>query len=253
MFRGLCENAYIVCWVLASLLFCCGLVYCLVGVIIRQYGISLKLLLLGEEYIFALISSVLIFLIFSFPIALLVWIIVCFLMNCFFKNNRRLENCIVYFEQNKNVITSRQLKLLSQLNPYLTSARIALWIKDFQHLRKEALYKIDCGAHVNSFKHKQRIFPLSIFATGTIGITVSLLTYGHLVENSNLFLMLLLENYAILSCVLLSLYIFLYFSLVGNIFHYMYGHKRLFKIIFGVFSLIMYVSVTLISIGNLHI
>lgn len=249
MFRALCENTYIVCWILASLLFLYVSVYFLVGAIIRKCGISLKLLLIGEEYIFALVSSVIIFLTFSFPIALVIWLTVCLLANYLFKNNRRIVCYIVHLEQNKNALTNRELKLLSQLNPYLTSVRMVLWIKDFQRLRKESLYKIDCNDHTNHFRNKCKKYLFSFLATGAIGIMASLLIYGHLVENSSSFLMLLLENYAILSCVLLTLYALLYFSLVGNIFHYMYNHKRLFQIMFGVFSLIMYVVVTVISIN----
>ena len=63
--------------------------------------------------------------------------------------------------------------------------------------------------------------------------------------------MLLLENYAILSCVLFALYVLLYFAVVGNIFHYMYERKRLFKILFSVFSVIMYVGVTAISMNSI--
>ena len=61
--------------------------------------------------------------------------------------------------------------------------------------------------------------------------------------------MLLLENYVILSSVLFILYIILYFSLICNIFHYMYSQKKLFNILYGVFSLIMYVGVTAISMN----
>ena len=250
MLRPLYENVYIVTWIFVSLLLLCVSGYFLVGKITKKYGISLKLLLIGEEYIVALISSIVIFLVLSFPIALIVWLIVIFLINYFFKNNRRLVSYIIYCEQNKKALTSRQLRLLSQLNPCLKSTSIILWIKVFQHLRRGALCKIDRGVHINHIKYKCRAFPFSIFTTGVIGISLSLLTYGRIDENSSSFLMLLLQNYAILSGILFVLYTLLYFSLVGNIFHYMYGHKRLFKFIFAVFSVLMYVAVTAISMNN---
>lgn len=249
MFRTLYENSYSVCLTLAFLLFICVLVYLFVGIIIRKCGVYLKQLLVGEEYMFALISSVVIFLIFSFPIALLVWIIICFSMNYFFKNNRRLVSYIDYFEQNKNVITNHQYRLLSQLNPCLSSGVIIFWIKDFQHLKHKTMCKMDTVPQISHFKYKHSIFPFSIFAAGTIGIFVSLLTYGYLVEDNSSNLMLLLENYAILSCVLFVLYHILYLYIVGNIFHNMYGQKRLFKIIFIVFSIFMYICVSVISIN----
>lgn len=250
MFRALYENVYIVCWIFGSLLLLCVLVYFLVGKITKKYGISLKLLLIGEQYIVALISSVVIFLTFSFPVAIAIWFLIYFLMNFIFRNNRRIISCIVYCEQNKAVLNRQQLSLFLQLNPCVLSTYITLWIKDFRRLRRKVLYKLDSDIHINHLKYKCKILPFSFFASGIIGISVALLTYGNLVENSDAFLILLLENYTILSCALFALYVLLYFSLVGNVFHYMYGHKRLFKILFAIFSMIMYVGVTAVSMNN---
>ena len=250
MFRPLYENIHTVCWIFSSLLFLCVLIYFLVGAIIKRYGISFKLLLIGEEYMFALLSSVVIFLTLSFPIALATWFIVFFLMSYIFRDNQRIISYFAHCELNKNMLNRRQLRLYSQSNSNLSSTRITLWIKDFYCLRRRTLYNLNSDIHTNHSKHKCKILPFSLFASGTIGISVSLLTYGCLVENSSLFLMNVLENYAILSCVLVVLYMLLYFALVGNIYHYMYGHKRLFKIMFGVFSIIMYVGVTVISMNT---
>lgn len=73
MFRALNEKVYILCWIFASLLLLCVLGYFLVGLIIKRHGISLKLLLIGEEYIFASIGSIVIFLTLLFPVAFYVW------------------------------------------------------------------------------------------------------------------------------------------------------------------------------------
>lgn len=227
----------------------CVLGYFLCGIITKRRGISLKLLLIGEEYIFASISSIVIFLTLSFPVALLAWLIIYFLMNFIFRNNLKLISCIAYFEQNRTALSSRQLRLLSQLTPCVTSTYITSWTKDFRRLRKECLIKLDGDIHIDRLKFKCRILPFSVFASCIPGMSVALLTYGNLVESSDSFLMLLLENYAILSCVLCALYVLLYFSLVGNAFHYVYGHIKLFKIIFAVFSVIMYVGVTAISMN----
>ena len=250
MFRALYESIHIVGWVFTALILICIFAYFLIGVIIKKYGIYMKLLLIGEEYVFSLISSILIFLTLSFLMALTIWLIVFFLMNCFFRKNQRIINCIVYCEQHKNTFTERQLRLMLQLNPCLKSAGLILWIKDFRRLRREVLYKIDNNIYINLSKFKYKPLPFSVFGLSTIGIFGAFLTYGHLIENTNSFMMLLLENYSILSCVLFVLYWLLYFSMVNNIFHYMYGYKKLFKVIFFVFSVIMYVCVTVISMNT---
>lgn len=250
MIRALYENIHIVGWIFASLLLLYVLVYFLVGIIIKRHGISLKQLLIGEVYTFSLIGSMVIFLTLSFPVALAAWLLICFLMNFIFRNNRRLISCIVYCEQNRTKLSRQQLKMLLQLNPCVTSKHIALWIKDFHRLRREVLNKLDSNIHINRLKFKCKILTVSFFVSGIVGIFVTLLAYGNLIENNNCLLMIVLENYAILLCILCILYILLYFSLVGNILHYMYGRKRLFKILFAIFSTIMYIVVTAISMNN---
>lgn len=250
MFRALYDNVHTVCWIFASLMLLCALLYFIVGVIIKIHGIPLKLLLIGEECVFATVSSIIIFLTFSLPAALAVWLLICFLMYFIFRNNRRLISCIVYYEQNKAALSSRQLRMFSKLNPCVTSTHITSWIKDFQRLRREMLYKLESDAHSNRLKQKRKILPFSFFASGTLGLFVTLFTYGDLIDHSNSFLILLLENYTLLSCVLYVLYWLFYFSSVANRFHTMYGHKRLFMILFAAFSILMYVGVTVISMNG---
>ncbi len=250
MFRAIYQNYHIICWIFALSLVLSLLIYSFIGIRTKKYGISLKILLIAEEYIFAAISSIIIFMIFSFPVALAVWFLLYFLMNFIFRNHRRIISCIIYCEQNMTALTSQQMKLFLQLNPCVKSSNIASWTKEFCRLRKEVLYKLDNNIYVKHLNFKCKMLPFSILASGMIGIWMALLTYGNLVENGNSFLLLLLENYAILSGVLLALYVLLYLSLVGNVLHYMWGQKRLFKIIFAIFSIIMYIGVTVISMNN---
>ena len=161
MFRALNENVYTVCWIFAALLLFCVLLYFLVGIITKRHGISLKLLLIGEEYIFATVSSIIIFLTLSLPAALAAWIFICFLMNFIFRNNQRLISCIDYCEHNKTALSRRQLKFFSQFTPCVTSAHITSWVKDFRRLRRDALYELDSDTHIKNLKFKCKILPFS--------------------------------------------------------------------------------------------
>lgn len=190
MFRTLNENIYVLCWIFAALLVLCVSGCFITKVIIKRRGVSLKFLLRGEQYVFASLSSVLIFLIFSFPAALAAWILFFLLMN----------------------------------------------------FACDEMFK----THTKSGR---RMLPFSIFASGTIGIAAAFFTYDGLFESYDSLLTRLTENCALLSCVLFPLYLLLYFSTAGNFFHYMHGHKRLFKILFAAFSVIMYVCVTLIAMN----
>lgn len=240
MFRALNEKVYILCWIFASLLLLCVLGYFLVGLIIKRHGISLKLLLIGEEYIFASIGSIVIFLTLLFPVAFYVWGLTFVLMHFVFGSNNRIISYIDRCDRNKISINSRQL------NPYLTCERITSWVQDFRHLRRKVCGEIS----IKNSKSKCGIMPFPIFASGTIGISAAFFAYGCLFENCDSFLARLLENYASLSCVLCVLYVLLYLSTAGNVFHHMYGYKRLFKILFAVFSIIMYVGITMISMNT---
>ena len=250
MFRELYENADALYFILASFIILLALIYFIVGRITEKRGIYLKYLIIGKGYIFSVISSIMIFLTISFPLVLVVWFLLYFLANLVFKNDRKILSFINYYEQNKTALTSRQMRTFSKLNLYVTSTSFSSWIKSFYHLRRELLNKLNSDVDIAHLNLKCQIFPLPFFVSGIIGLFASLLTYGNLVENSNSFFMVLLENYAILSIVLLFLYVLLYFSLVGNVFHRMYGKKRLFKILFALFSIFMFVGVTAISMNN---
>lgn len=88
-----------------------------------------------------------------------------------------------------------------------------------------------------------------IFASGTLGLFVTLFTYGDLIDHSDFFPMLMLENYAVLSCVLYVLYWLLYILVANTNGRPLYGDKKLFRILFAVFSLFMYVGVTAICMN----
>ena len=247
MLRALHENVPMVCWIVLSLLLFCALVYFLVGTVTKRKGISLKLLLMGEEYLFAAICSIVIFLAFSFPVALAAWLLMYFLMGFIFEKNQRILSKITHCERNKTANEKHQPSLVSQLNPYVTSISIASWIHDLRRTRRYVLSSpplVDCS----NFRYE--ILPFSFFATGTIGASTALLIYKNLVDHCDSFWMLLLENYASLAFILFPLYIFLYAYFVGNIFHYMHGQKGLFKILFAAFSIIMYIGVTAISLNH---
>ena len=79
MFRAIYQNYHIICWIFALSLVLSLLIYFFIGIRTKKYGISLKILLIAEEYIFAAISSIIIFMIFSFPVALAVWFLLYFL------------------------------------------------------------------------------------------------------------------------------------------------------------------------------
>lgn len=232
--------------ILGGVLLFCVSVYLVIGVITSKKGICLKSLLIGEEYVVALIISVVNFSVFSFPLALIVWVIVFWLMHYFLRDNRRIISYIVHYEQNKNMFNHKQMKLFSQLNPNVVSPGAILWMKTFRHFKRDVLRLIDS---IDSPKIKSRTLPISVFALGTMGIFAVLCADGYLIENTNSSVMMLIENYTILSSCLVILYLLLYMVFVKNIFHYMYGHIRLYKIIFGVFSAFMYIVVTMISLN----
>jgi len=250
MFRDLSEYAYIICLIFASLIFIGVLGYLIIGIIVKTRGISLKLILRGEEYVFAAISSIVIFLTFSFPIALGLWILIYFIMGILFKNDQKIIRSIEDLEQSIyekiHDLNVDQLESLGKKIPYVYSPHIILWINDFQLSRRAALI----SSHTSFLKSKFKPLPFSFFSTGVVGISIALLTYGNLVDYSNSFPMLLLENYAVLSCVLAVMYVVLYISTVKNIYNYAHGNKKLFNIIFAVFSVIMCVGVAMISLNN---
>lgn len=124
------------------------------------------------------------------------------------------------------------------------------WIKNFRYERANRSYKVDNDTDINSLKIKCKILPSIFFYSEVYGIFVVSIIYGTLVGEHNCFLLRLLENYAILSGIMYPLYFLMYFSLAGNTFHYMYGRKKLFKIIFTAFSLIVYVIVAAISMNK---
>lgn len=196
---------------------------------------SLKGLLIGEEHLFAALSSIVIFLSFSFKIALVIWIITYLIMCFLFRNNHGVIRYIN--DLKKNIL-------------HVSSTRISLWVKDFWALRKEVLNKIDRDAHTNPSKFKFNLSPFSVFQTGMIGVFMALLTYENLVDNSGSFTSILLENYAVLLCVLSVLNVIFYLGTVKNIFHMLYGNKTLFRILFFIFSVIMFVAATMISMNR---
>ena len=165
MFRTLSENAHIICWIFASLIFLCISGYFLLGLILKKQEMSLKGLLIGEEHLFAALSSIVIFLSFSFKIALVIWIFTYLIMCFLFRNNHRIIRYINDLEKNilHKSTSTKQIISLSQTIPYVSSARITLWVKDFWALRKEVLNKIDRDAHTNPSKFKFNLSPFFSF------------------------------------------------------------------------------------------
>ena len=159
---------------------------------------------------------------------------------CFlFRNNHRVIRYINNLKKNK---------LYMSMN--VSSTRISLWVKDFWALRKEVLNKIDRDAHTKPSKFKFNLSPFSVFQTGTIGVFTALLTYENLVDNSGSFASILLENYAVLLCVLSVLDVILYLCTVKSILSKLYDKKTLFRILFFIFSVIMFVAATMISMNR---
>lgn len=247
MFRPIFENSHKICCFLIILFLLCIFIYFLAGILAKRQRLTLKIFLIGKEYFLNIISAIFIFLVFSFPVAMVVWVFIKVLMDCFFRRERMLVNCIKYYENNKKDLKQKEVRFLSQLNPCVTPKYVISWINDVKDVQRRMLQKIDENIRIKSLNIKQKFLLTPIFSTTIIVVFIDLLIYGKLFENYNCFLLLLLENYVILLGVLYTLYWLMYFSIVANVFHIMYGYRRLFKIIFAIFSVIMFIVVTAIS------
>ena len=239
-----CFIVFIVCGVLLILY------YLLTGLIIKYRGCSLVCFLRLEEYTIAVLASIGVFLIFSLPTAIIIWIVIYFFMNILFAGNRRIRSYATYCEQNKEKLTHHQLKLSSRLKSDIKFSQTIMWAKVFFVERKEVLNILNREQLVKKTELKFRLLPFTLFAVGTIGVDISLLIYGGLIDKHRLIPLILLENYTILASALFVLYPVLYFATIGNPFHYLYSHKRLFQCGFISFALILFIAVTVISFNE---
>lgn len=115
------------------------------------------------------------------------------------------------------------------------------WVLDAQ--QKSAKKK--WGTEERDYAHEKWTFRFYVIAF-FVGIPLLL---GIALYQEYVPVMVLIENYTILSSCLVILYLLLYVGFVKNVFHYMYGRIRLYKILFGVFSALMYIVVTMISLN----
>ena len=248
MFRISYENIHIAYWVFTILVSLSIVAFFIIGVIVKKRGVSLKFLLIGEEFFFTILSSIIAFLTLEFFVAFFMWILICLLMPLIYKNNNKIINFLNYCKQNENSLNKQQSIMFSRLNCRVNSANAISWVRDYLYLKKEILNRMDNECNIKNLKFKYKFRWFYVLTSGILSISMVFLIYGNLFGSSNSFFILLIENYAILSCILFVLYFLLYFGLVKNPLHYMYESERLYKLLFALFSVIMYTVVTLISI-----
>lgn len=248
MFQPFYECVPALCWIFASIILLCALAFLIIGLLAKTFGISFAVILKGEEYVFAAICSIVVFLTFSFPLALILWLFLYLGMHFIFKSNQKLIKSIAYYKENRDTFRRKKIKALSSMDLCIESERALFWVKDFRQLRKTALLQLNGNVPSECFNFKCKVLPFSVFTTGTIGIGVASLTYENLIQNPTSFGMILLENYAVLSSILFVLYWIFYAasatSMNGIILN---GHKKTFNILFAIFSVFMCVIVARIS------
>ncbi|MBQ9736714.1 MAG: hypothetical protein IJV96_08025 [Clostridia bacterium] len=197
--------------ILLSLLPFCALTFLLIGVLVKARVISFDQVLAADQYLLAAVLSTVIFLLLPLPTALLVWSGAYLLMHLVFFKNRELLAHIARFDQNKPFLREEQEKTLAKAKNYIPCAHALLWHKDFGNIRRECFAVIKACKETPQIAYRRRPLPFSLFATGTIGLSLSFCAYGAVMEEPTQLWQILLENYAILACILFALYFFMYF------------------------------------------
>lgn len=249
MFQTIHENIHRIGCVLAILVIVHMLLFFLVGIIVKKRGVFLETLLICEEYLFAATSSIVIFLIFSLPVALVLWFITYCMMYFIFKTHRKLLGFIAFCDDEKREtpLTKEQSSLLSQLYHCFKVLRVSSWVKSFNEIKSDALRKLEKEIDHNGLRFKHQRIPFSCFASGTIGVVVAAFgVYGSLIANSTSFWLILLDNYVGVSCVAFPVYWLYYFLEV----HDGMESIKLFKFLFVAGLIFAYVAATYVTCVN---
>ena len=249
MFQTIHENIHRIGCVLAILVIVHILLFFLVGIIVKKRGVFLETLLICEEYLFAATSSIVIFLIFSLPVALVLWFITYCMMYFIFKTHRKLLGFIAFcaVEKRKALLGEVHSNPILQLNHRFKVLRVSCWVKSFNETKSDALRKLEKEIDHNGLRFKHQRIPFSCFASGTIGVVVAAFgVYGSLIANSTSFWLILLDNYVVVSCVAFPVYWLYYFLEV----HDGMESIKLFKFLFVAGLIFAYVAATYVTCVN---
>lgn len=229
--------------ILISLLPFCGIMFLLLGVLVKRRVISFDQILAADEYLFATVLSTFIFLLFPLPLALILWGIAYLFMHLVFSKNRELIAQISHLDQNKPFLQKEQAKTLAQAKDYLSCANVLSWHKDFKKLREECLATVRICKKNPQIVSRRRPLPFSLFATGAVGLSLSFCAYGAVMAEPTQLWQIFLENYAIFACILFALYFFMYFCCMAR-----FQSKTWFYVSFAVIGTIGCAAVAYISL-----
>ena len=252
MFQTIHENIHRIGCALAILVIVHILLFFLIGIIVKKRGVFLDTLLIGEEYLFAATSSIVIFLIFSLPVALVLWFITYCMMYFIFKTHRKLLGFIAFcaVEKQKALLGEVHSNPILQLNHRFKVLRVSSWVKSFNETKSDALRKLEKEIDHNGLRFKHQRIPFSCFASGTIGVVAAFGVYGSLIANSTSFWLILLNNYVGVSCVAFPVYWLYYFNEVHDCWGSMFLHEGLFKFLFVAGLIFAYVAATYVTCVN---
>ena len=248
MFQPFYEHPLAICFIFGVVWLLCILGFFLIGILAKKGEVLLNYLLLGQEYVFAAISSVVIFLIFALPLALVLWLFFCLGMNFIFRGNRELAGAIAHYDKMYESSGKKELRDFPDLDCFVRPSHVSSWFKEFRQLRRASLEKLKRDIPCQDRRYRRRIFPFSLVATGVIGIAAAWIAYGTLILNSTIPWMILLEGHAFFS-VFLFLFYWAFYAFMSLETLPRYGMviappKILFNVCFAIIATLVYIIIT---------
>ena len=210
-------------------------------------NLTIKLFSKVGEYFLSILISILIFSAFYLHWALLIWGITYFLLGFFNKGNYIILVCIEYIGKKNNSKTTRNLhdKINKPLSANKFRGRHLI-----SHMQNEKRKTVESYVTSCNYISKYRFFPFKVYTSGLIIPLIYNLFLGSQYDNSNkIFIFVLIENYLVLLGILSVLYTVLYLLTVRNEAHHLYMHKKIFKILYAMFSIVMILLVTGVSLN----
>lgn len=217
----------------------------------KNNNLSIKLIVRTEDYVVSILLSLWIFNLFYLHFAFLLWIVTYFVLTVLTKKNRVVHRLIKTYEKHPLMLSRKQIKEYQKISSSLDFSKTKC-LKKFMQIRSQK--KIIADEIVNNnlqntLPKRFTFFPFLIYAVGILFPAINDVLFGGQYYNTGSVWLVLLENYIALFAILFISYPVAHYLTVDNEGHSLYGCEITFKILFSVFSVILFAIFTGFSIN----
>ena len=214
----------------------------------RIKRLTLQLYIKTRYFLIALSISLCVFTIFRLHFAFILWLI-SYLILCILNKDWRFQ----YLSEKTTKLSSLKFKTHCLTCSPINLPANGFWgsIRILHNSRKSIIKILDSDGNNGTGKISllRKFFPPSIYCAGMLIPAINGIFFGNQYTTTDHILLILLENYILSLSFLGVAYPIIHLIIVNNKAHLLYGCKTLFKVLYALFSLVIFAIITVITLN----